>query len=124
MRYCHRCGAPLEEDARFCPKCGTPIAAGYVAVPPPPPPVAPTPPARASSPESPTRNDTPIIIAAVCIIVIVVTVVSIAVYLTTQFTFDFSQANPNNYNQLGVFGRLQDVQVAISGLAAGWKLPI
>jgi hypothetical protein len=25
MSYCHKCGAKLEEDAKFCPKCGTPV---------------------------------------------------------------------------------------------------
>jgi hypothetical protein len=51
-------------------------------------------------------------------------VVAIAVYLATQFTFDFSSSNPNNYNQLGLFGRLQDMQAAIGGLMAAFKLPI
>ncbi|OGO07941.1 MAG: hypothetical protein A2Y92_04210 [Chloroflexi bacterium RBG_13_57_8] len=25
--FCAKCGAPLEEGAKFCPKCGTPVAA-------------------------------------------------------------------------------------------------
>lgn len=27
MPYCHKCGAELEEEARFCYVCGTPVAA-------------------------------------------------------------------------------------------------
>ena len=23
MKYCPKCGAPLEDDTRFCPKCDT-----------------------------------------------------------------------------------------------------
>jgi hypothetical protein len=26
MPYCHKCGAKLDETARFCPACGTPVA--------------------------------------------------------------------------------------------------
>ena len=26
MPYCHKCGAKLDEDARFCPVCGTPVS--------------------------------------------------------------------------------------------------
>ncbi|MCP8311666.1 MAG: zinc-ribbon domain-containing protein [Candidatus Methylarchaceae archaeon HK02M1] len=28
MLYCEKCGAEIEEDAKFCSKCGTPVA-GY-----------------------------------------------------------------------------------------------
>ena len=28
MLYCEKCGAEIEEDARFCSKCGTPVE-GY-----------------------------------------------------------------------------------------------
>lgn len=27
-KYCHRCGAPVPEDAKFCTKCGAPVAGG------------------------------------------------------------------------------------------------
>lgn len=25
MRYCTKCGSPLQDDAKFCTKCGTPV---------------------------------------------------------------------------------------------------
>jgi hypothetical protein len=33
MPYCHKCGAKLEEDAKFCHKCGTPVGVPAAATP-------------------------------------------------------------------------------------------
>jgi hypothetical protein len=32
MSYCRKCGAKLDDDARFCPKCGTPVPTIAVAI--------------------------------------------------------------------------------------------
>lgn len=64
MKYCHNCGAQLEDSARFCTRCGTPVADAAAAAPaptdtppagaaqtaPPQPPVPPAAPAPAQQP--------------------------------------------------------------------------
>ncbi len=75
MPYCHRCGAQLEEDARFCYKCGTPVAA-Y------------TQPQAALAqrmPARPLRKD-PLIVVVIGLVVILVAAAVIVAFLFTPTT--------------------------------------
>ncbi len=85
MPYCQRCGAVLDENARFCDKCGTPVA----------PPVAlyvPPPPTR------PLLKDPWILFAVALISVLIVAVIAIVIYAAPMFSVNYNQSTPNNYN--------------------------
>ncbi len=75
MPYCRRCGAQLEENARFCHKCGTPVVT-YV------PPSVPTAPNR---PPKPWHKD-PYILAAIGLVVIIVSAVLIVAFLVAPLS--------------------------------------
>lgn len=66
MPYCRRCGAQIEENARFCYKCGTQVAAYVV----PPSPVKST----------PIHKD-PFLLAVIGLVIILVTVLIVVVVL-------------------------------------------
>jgi hypothetical protein len=113
MRYCHKCGAPVEENARFCQKCGTPVARVYATPPPPPPPPTP-PPAKAPAPKD---RDVTLILAGLCIIVIIVAAIAIGAYVATHLTINVNQGDPSNYNHLRLPSQLGDAQAAVAGWA-------
>ncbi len=78
MPYCRKCGAKLEDDARFCYRCGTPVAELQPE----------TAPARTARPAG--RN--PLIIPVIILVAIVLTAVIVTAIV-------FAPVNPVNFNQ-------------------------
>jgi hypothetical protein len=72
MPYCRKCGAQLEETARFCHKCGTSV-------------VTYTPPAAPSASPRPLRKD-PLVVAAIGLVIILVSAAVIVALLTAPLS--------------------------------------
>jgi hypothetical protein len=83
MPYCHKCGAKLDEDARFCPVCGTPV-----------PSVAPV--EKSATPQRTSQHPRKTIFPLVGIVLIAVLVISIVGVVIAFAPFQpvsFSQSN-------------------------------
>jgi hypothetical protein len=78
MPYCRRCGAKLEETARFCHVCGTPVA-----------PVAPMADTR---PTAPTRRRPVYLLPVTILVAVLIT----ALFISALFFLPF---NPVHFNQ-------------------------
>lgn len=101
MPYCRRCGALLEENARFCHKCGTQV----VAFPPIPAIMKPT-------KENAVSAATIVLIAVVAVAVIVSVIV-----FATVYSVNFNQtndANQTNTNKLSFNYQVGGIQTTMS----------
>lgn len=82
MTYCHKCGAQLEEGARFCHKCGTQVVTYF-------PPLAPT--------KSRPWHKDPLIVVAIGLIAILLSAVVIAAILVAPISpWHFEQQRQDN----------------------------
>jgi hypothetical protein len=79
MPYCHKCGAKLDEDARFCHVCGTPVV-----------------PVATTRPTAPTRR-TPFYILPVAILIAVLLA---AIVIGALLFLPFTPVNLNQTRQL------------------------
>lgn len=87
LPYCHRCGAQLDEDARFCHKCGSEVIT-YV------PPVSP--PAAPPAKHKPWNKD-PLIVVTIGLVVILLSAVVIVAFLSASITpWNFEQQRQDN----------------------------
>jgi len=77
MPYCRKCGAKLDETARFCPACGTPVAGVAVA----------------TKPTAPTRRPFYILPVAILIAVLISVVVIGALFFLPFYPVNFNQTN-------------------------------
>jgi len=77
MPYCHKCGAKLDEDARFCYVCGTPVV-----------------PVAATRPTAPTRRRPFYILpVAILIAVLLLAIVIGALFFLPFYPVHFNQTN-------------------------------
>jgi hypothetical protein len=85
MVYCRKCGAKLDENARFCPVCGTPVA-----------------PAAAIRPTAPKRRSVYVLPIAILVAGLLTAVIISALFFVPFYPVNFSQteqvakANVNN----------------------------
>jgi len=94
MPYCRRCGAKLDDDAKYCYHCGTPV----------------NPPAHSASPTPPPKQEplrrNPFFIPIIIIIVVAVSALVIAIVLSAPLLpvdfNDTSQINQPNVNRLNL----------------------
>jgi len=93
MPYCRKCGAQLEEEARFCHVCGTPVAAVTV-------------------PAMPRRGR-PLLLPAIILIAILVTAVVVGVLVFLPFNaVHFNQTN--QVAKAGVNNLILDFQADVA----------
>lgn len=99
MTYCRKCGAELEENAKFCPKCGTPVALQVGE--------------RREAIRQVRRPMSPLAIAGVAILVIVVVVglVAAALWLGGMFPFGRVVGSGNVQTQERSFSNFSTVNV-------------
>jgi len=77
MPYCHKCGAKLDEDARFCHVCGTPVV-----------------PVAATRPTAPTRRRPFYILPVAILIAVLLSAIVIgALFFLPFYPVHFNQAN-------------------------------
>ena len=80
MPYCRKCGAKLEEDAKFCYNCGTPVLTYNYA-------------SSHPQPQRPIRRD-PILVAGIIIVVILISAVVVtALFFASVQSYSFGQTN-------------------------------
>jgi hypothetical protein len=127
MPYCRKCGAKLDEDARFCPVCGTPV-----------PSVAPA--EKSATPQRTSQHPRKTIfplVGIVLIAILVISVVGVVIAFAPFQTVSFSQSNEataGNVNTLNlvVEADVADVNVMMKDLpgnqraavnvsATGWR---
>lgn len=77
MPYCRKCGAKLDETARFCPACGTPVTAA----------------AAATKPTAPKRKTFYVLPVAILIAVLISAVVIGALFFLPVYPVNFNQTN-------------------------------
>jgi hypothetical protein len=83
MPYCHKCGAKLDEDARFCPVCGTPVAS-----------IAPA--EKSATPQRTSQRHRRTIfplVGIVLIAILVISVVGVVIAFAPFHSISFSQSN-------------------------------
>jgi hypothetical protein len=100
MPYCRKCGAKLDETARFCPACGTPVAAATTAI----------------KPTTPKTKPVHILPVAILIAVLVSAVVIGALLVLPVYPVHFSQTNQvpvTDMNDLFLDFRVDVAQVNI-----------
>jgi hypothetical protein len=96
MPYCHKCGAKLDEDARFCHVCGTPVV-----------------PVAATRPTAPTRRRPFYIFPVAILIAVLLSAIVIGALLFLPFT-------PVNLNQT----RQLDSEVGVDHLILGFQADV
>ena len=96
MPYCHKCGAKLDETARFCHVCGTPVV-----------------PVAVTRPAAPTRRRPLYILPVAILIAILLTAIVISALLFLPFT-------PVNLNQT----RQLDSEVGVDHLILGFQADV
>jgi len=116
MPYCHKCGAKLEESAKFCHVCGTPIA-----------PIAP--PEAQPSAQRPVRRAPFPVAAIVLIAILVFAAVAAAVVLLLFHPVNFQQSNeasaPNvNKLNLNLNADVADVNVFFRNLPGNQRAAV
>jgi hypothetical protein len=80
LPYCRKCGAKLEEDAKFCYNCGTPVLTYNYA-------------SSHPQPQRPIRRD-PILVAGIIIVVILISAVVVtALFFASVQSYSFGQTN-------------------------------
>jgi hypothetical protein len=104
MPYCRKCGAKLDEDARFCRVCGTPVAAVTVA----------------TKPRAPKRRRPPYLLPVAILIAILLTAMVISALVFLPFyPLHFDQTN--QIAKSGVENLILDFQVDIAQLNVFFK---
>jgi hypothetical protein len=95
--YCRKCGAKLDEDARFCHVCGTPVAAVTAA----------------TRPTAPKRRRPFYILPVIILIAVLLTAVIVTAIIFLPFT-------PVNLNQT----RQLDSEVGVNNLILGFQADV
>jgi hypothetical protein len=86
LPYCHKCGAKLDNFARFCHKCGTRVMTFA--------PAAPT------KPDRPLRKE-PLVIAAIILIAVLVAAVIVSAVIFAPFSpISFNQTNQDSHSDI------------------------
>jgi len=118
MPYCHKCGAKLDDDARFCPVCGTPVAqVGAVKQATPQPAPRQTP--RAAFP----------LVAIVLVVILVIAVVGVVIGFAPFQQVNFTQSNEasaGNVNSLRLVlsAEIANVNVMLKDLPGNQRAAI
>jgi hypothetical protein len=101
MPYCRKCGAKLDEDARFCPVCGTPVAAVTV-------------------PATPQRRRPFLLPVAILIAILLTAVVVSALVFLPFYSVYFNQTN-QVANEAGVNRLNLDFQADVANVNIFFK---
>jgi uncharacterized membrane protein YvbJ len=102
MPYCHKCGAKLDEDARFCPVCGTPVSSVSLAE-------------KSATPQGtyqrPRKTIFPLV-GIVLIAILVISVVGVVIAFAPFQPISFSQSNEATAGNVDTLNLVVEADVA------------
>jgi hypothetical protein len=102
MPYCRKCGAKLDEDARFCPVCGTPVASVSLAE-------------KSETPQRTSQRPRKTILPLVGIVLIAILVISVVGVVIAFAPFQpvsFSQSNEATAGNVDTLNLVIEADVA------------
>ena len=102
MPYCHKCGAKLDENARFCPVCGTPVSS-----------VSPA--EKTAMPQRKSqraRKTTFPLVGIVLIAILVISVVGVVIAFAPFQPISFSQSNEATAGNVDTLNLIVEADVA------------